>query len=123
VLDLGAGTGTAVAFLSRQGQLCVEGVEHAWLPWLISTTRLRLEGSRGKVIRGDMMAWPLQGYDVVYAFLSPAAMPSLWDKAKREMRSGALLVSNSFEVPGVVADRVIECDPTKGRRLYIWQMP
>jgi hypothetical protein len=49
-------------------------------------------------------------------------MPALWEKARREMRAGSLLVSNTFVVPGVAPDRVIEVDDTRGSRLLVWQM-
>lgn len=120
VLDLGAGTGTVLAYLARRPGIVVEGVEHAWLPWLLA--RLRLLRRDARVWRGDLMRWPLAGYDVVYAFLSPAAMPSLWRKAKAEMRPGSLFVSNSFPVPDVDADEIIELDDWKGARLYLWRM-
>lgn len=32
---------------------------------------------------GDLWKTPLDGFDVVYAFLSPAPMPALWEKARR----------------------------------------
>ncbi|PHV13115.1 class I SAM-dependent methyltransferase [Chitinimonas sp. BJB300] len=123
VLDLGAGTGTVLAWLGRRADIQVEGVEHAWLTWLIARLRLVLKGSKAKVWRGELMQAPLADYDVVYAFLSPAAMPALWAKAKREMSSGSLLVSNTFEVPGVPADKVIELNDWKGASLYLWRMP
>ncbi|WP_374353542.1 methionine biosynthesis protein MetW [Chitinimonas sp.] len=122
VLDLGAGTGTVVSFLTHHRQLRVEGVEHAWLPWLLARLRCAWLG-RGTVIRADLLNWPLAGYDVVYAFLSPAIMPALWQKAKSEMRPGSVLVSNSFDIPGVAADAVIDCAAGRGGRLYVWRMP
>lgn len=122
VLDVGAGTGTVLASLARRGDLQVDGIEHAWLPWLIG--RLRLLGRRGiRLLRGDWDRYSFADYDIVYAFLSPAAMEGLWSKVSRELRPGALLISNSFAVPGVAADEVIELDDWKGARLYLWRMP
>jgi len=123
LLDIGAGTGTVLAWLSRRGTRQLTGVEHALLPWLIGRLRASMYGNRYELRKADLMQWPLAGYDVVYAFLSPAAMPALWEKVKREMSSGSLFVSNSFDVPGVEADRVIELNDWKGARLYLWRMP
>ncbi|HEY9102097.1 SAM-dependent methyltransferase [Chitinimonas sp.] len=123
LLDVGAGTGTVLARLARRADLNVSGVEHAWLPWLLAWLRLKLSGSPARLIRGDLMAVSLADYDVVYAFLSPAAMPALWTKAKQEMHPGGLLISNSFAVPGIVADEVFELHDWKGGKLYIWRMP
>ena len=64
----------------------------------------------------------LAGYDVVYAFLSPAPMPALGEKAKREMRPGSLLVSNSFAVPEVSPERVIELDDARQTLLYCYRL-
>jgi len=123
VMDVGAGTGTVLARLGRRTDLKVVGVEHAWLPWLLGQCRLRLGHVPATLIRGEIERCSLDGYDVVYAFLSPAAMPALWQQARAEMRSGSVLVSNTFGVPGVPADRVIELNDWKGARLYLWQMP
>lgn len=123
VLDLGAGTGTVVSYLARCDGFRVDGVEHALVPWLIARLRIRLGRLDARVVRDDLMAWPLAGYDVVYAFLSPAAMPMLWQKARREMQSGAVLVSNSFEIPGVPADTVVEFGTGIAGKLFVWRMP
>jgi hypothetical protein len=56
---------------------------------------------------GDIFAHDLTGYDLVYAFLSPAPMSRLWDKVGREMRPGTLFVSNTFAIPGVAPVQTI----------------
>jgi len=47
---------------------------------------------------------------VVYCFLSPVPMPPLFDKARREMRPGSLLISNSFQITGHPADEIVSVD-------------
>ena len=64
----------------------------------------------------------LGGYDAVYCFLSPAPMAGLWTKARAEMRPGSLLVSNSFDIPGVPADEVIEMHDWRASRLLLWRL-
>jgi hypothetical protein len=64
----------------------------------------------------------LGDYDVVYAFLSPAPMPRLWEKVQAEMQPGNLFISNSFPVPGATPDRIIEVDCTPPRPLYCYQL-
>lgn len=123
VLDAGSGTGSVLAYLSRRPDLQLTGVEHAWLPWLLAWLRLYAQRSPAQVLRADVLRMSLAGFDVVYAFLSPAMMPALWEKARSEMQRGSLLISNSFEIPGVPADKIIELHDWKGARLYLWQMP
>lgn len=121
IVDLGSGLGDPLAQLSRlRPDLQLHGVEAAPLSWLIS--RLRL-GRAARVRLGSLWDEDLSDYDVVYAYLSPAPMARLWDKARREMRPGSLLVSNSFEIPGVPPDEVLELDDFSHSRLLLWRMP
>ncbi|TJZ76163.1 class I SAM-dependent methyltransferase [Chitiniphilus eburneus] len=120
-LDLGAGTGTVLAWLARHRpdvQSC--GVETAWLPWLIGRLRLRSR-PQASWLRRDLFSQPLAGYDVVYAYLSPVAMPALWDKINRELPPGALFVSNSFAVPDQPPLQRLEVGDWKGSELLLWR--
>lgn len=120
VLDIGSGTGGMLAYLAKQRpDLALSGIESAPLLYLIGKLRL---GSRADIQLGDFWNTSLAGYDVVYAFLSPAPMAKLWDKAKREMRPGSLFVSNTFEVPDVVPDASIELNDLHHGRLLLWRM-
>jgi hypothetical protein len=95
------------------------GVETAPLNWLIA--RLRLAG-RADIRLASLWQTDLADADLVYAYLSPAAMPRLWEKARAEMKPGSLLVSNSFAVPGEAPDEIVELDDLTHSRLLIWRM-
>jgi SAM-dependent methyltransferase len=120
-IDLGCGLGTVIAGLKKLRPECeFHGVELAPLPFIAS--RL-LAGRFGcSVERKDIMAVNLAAYDVVYAFLSPAPMPELWAKARREMRPGSLFVSLAFAVPGVEPDEAIVVSTLERHTLYVWRM-
>jgi hypothetical protein len=120
-VDLGCGLGTVIAGLKKQRPECeFHGVELALLPYVVS--RL-LAGRVGcGVERRDLMAVNFSAYDVVYAFLSPAPMPALWTKARREMRPGSLFVSLAFAVPGAEPDEVIRVSASERHTLYVWRM-
>lgn len=120
LLDIGAGSGTVLAWLAkRRPDLLLTGIEYAWLPWLIG--RLRLP-RRVNWLRGDYREISFAGFDASYAFLSPVPMTALWQKARDEMPAGALFLSNTFEVPGVAPDEVIELGDWKGGKLLLWRM-
>lgn len=119
-IDLGCGNGV---LLRRLAQLRPDGVffgvEYAPLPWLWA--RLTCVGVLNcKIVRGDYWRMSLADYDLVYAFLSPVPMPDLWDKARQEMKTGALLVSNTFEVPDQPADRLIEVADRRRTKLFCY---
>lgn len=121
-LDLGAGIGsTTVPLADHFPDSHFTGYENAPLTWLAG---FLLSRGRPNVDWRCTDLWQarLGDYDLVYAFLSPAPMPRLWDKVCAEMKPGSLFVSNSFAVPGRVPDRVIEVDCTPPRPLYCYQL-
>ncbi len=122
-VDLGCGLGGVMSSLGRACSLGrYDGIEAAPLPFFISWLRAVLAGRSGQVSWGNFHDLDLSRYDVVYVYLSPAAMTGLWAKARREMRAGSLLISNSFAVPGVPASRTVATGPHGGSKLLLWRM-
>jgi len=121
IIDLGCGTGSLLSRLARARPDChFVGIEHAPLPWLIARLRT-LSQPNVTIRRGDFWPESLAGYDFVYTFLSPAPMPRLWAKACAEMAPGALLVSNSFEVPDVSVQQEVLVVDRRGTRLLCYR--
>jgi SAM-dependent methyltransferase len=122
VLDAGCGIGSFLtAFAEQRRDARLTGIESAPAPFALARLRTRKHPAT-TVIRGDFFAHPWGGYDLVYAFLSPAPMPEVWEKAQREMKPGSLLVSNSFEIPGIEPDRVIEVADWRRTRLLVFEI-
>lgn len=120
-VDLGCGIGTVIAGLKKLRPECeFHGVELAPLPYLVSRMRAGRLGC--DVRRRDIMSIDLRSFDVAYAFLSPAPMPELWAKAKREMRPGSIFVSLAFDVPGVEPEQIVPVSDQARHTLYIWRM-
>lgn len=122
--DLGSGFGGLLLYLVRQrADVVCDGFEMAPLPFAVSWLRTRVAGtSRARIHWRNFWSQDLGRYDLVFAFLSPVPMADLWQKARRELRPGALLVSCAFEVPGVAATRVIELSSGRQSRLYVYVM-
>jgi SAM-dependent methyltransferase len=119
-IDIGSGLGGLVLELARRRpESQFEGIELAPLPWLASRLRAWVGGSRARFIRGDYEQLDFGQYDLVFAYLSPVAMDSLWRKAKREMRPGSLLVSYEFPVEGQLSNQTLS-PVAGGPALYIW---
>ncbi len=99
-VDIGSGLGGLVIDLAmKRPESVFVGIELAPLAWLASWLLARLRRSQGRFIYGDYTRLDLSQFDVVFAYLSPAAMPALWKKATVEMRPGSLLLSYEFSVP------------------------
>jgi SAM-dependent methyltransferase len=120
VIDIGSGLGgLALDLARRRPESAISGIELAPLPWLASRIRAQFSGSRARFLRGDYEQLDFGNYDVVFAYLSPAAMSALWRKACADMRPGSLLLSYEFDI----AERVPDLSLTPegcGPALYIW---
>lgn len=122
-IDVGSGLGGVPFYLESrfpQGQFF--GTEIAPAPWLISRVRAWVKRSRVVFMRRDYAALDLGEFDVVFAFLSPAAMPDLWEQAQVQMRSGSLFISLSFSVKARKPDQVLSLAEGPRHTLYVWKM-
>ena len=121
VLDIGCGDGGLLHQLARARPDCqFVGIEHAPLPCLLAKLRT-LQLPNAEVRLGDFWGESLAAYDLVYAFLSPAPMPRLWARAQADMKPQALLVSNSFAVPDIAAEQVIDVEDRRQTRLFLYR--
>jgi SAM-dependent methyltransferase len=127
VVDLGCGLGGPLFAMARANRATDSffcGVETAPIPFAVAWVRAKLTGDPRVSIRFQSL-WRvnLADFDLVYAFLSPAPMPRLMEKASQEMSPNAVLVSNEFTVEAYPADRIIVPDGAGGRPLHLWQAP
>jgi hypothetical protein len=121
--DAGCGIGSVLRAVGRaRPQVHCEGVEAAPLPWLIAVVRGRLAHPRYRVRYASLWRADLGVSDIVYAYLSPAAMPRFWMKAKLEMTPGSLLISNTFPAPDSAADEVLLWGESPEQALFVYRM-
>jgi len=122
-MDLGCGCGGLLSRLNKTHQHgTFYGIEAALIPYLIGKIRTLLRREKCNVQWGDFWKQNLAPFDVVYAYLSPVPMPSLWEKARREMKPGSLFISNTFSIPGITPEKIIELDDFSRSKLYIWRI-
>ncbi len=122
-IDLGSGCGGLLQQLNKvRPDGIYQGIEAAPLPFLLSRCRSAFGVAGWRVSWGDFWRLDLARYDVVYAYLSPVPMAVLWCKARKEMRPGSILISNSFVVPGVAPEVTLKLDDFGGSTLYLWRL-
>ena len=116
-VDLGAGIGsTIIPLANRYPDHFFVGVENSPLTWFIGWIRTR--GLRNIEWRwGNLWQTELHEFNLVYAFLSPAPMIELAEKAGREMQIDAIFVSNSFAIPDLSPNLEL---PVGARCLYLY---
>lgn len=121
MIDIGSGLGGLSLHIAKvKSHSQVEGIEIAPMPWLISAIRAWVTQSSAKFKLGDYHELDFAQYNLVFAYLSPAAMPALWEKSHQEMQAGSLLVSYEFEIPNVPPTFTIVDDahPT----IFVWKI-
>jgi len=129
-IDFGSGLGGTLFYLAeRNPDMEFEGIESAIFPFVISRIRCltrRILASDHNPVRiryGDFRQIDLSKFDVLYCFLSPHPMTEVYNKAIREMPVGSLMISNSFAVVDIPADKIIKVDDRRQTRLLVWKMP
>jgi cyclopropane fatty-acyl-phospholipid synthase-like methyltransferase len=122
IIDIGSGLGDMSMYIAKLRPDCsVEGVEIAPLPWLISVVRAKLMRSKVDFRIGDYRLLNFANYDLIFAYLSPAAMSELWKKAQAQMRPGAILVSYEFEIEGVEPTNTMQHSELE-KMIYVWKI-
>ena len=122
-IDLGCATGGLLVRLAKaRPQLEFVGVETAFGPWLIAWLRAWRQPNL-RVLRQNLWQTDLGPYDVVYCFLSPDPMARLADQFAAQAKPGACLVSNSFQVPGRVADQTLTISDWRDSVLWVYRAP
>lgn len=120
IVDLGSGWGAMVVALARAfPEAAVEGIEISLLPYLIS--RLRTYGTSNVSLRwGNFYRSDLRRADAAVCYLMTSVMPAVTDLLDRDLKPGAVVVSNTFLFPG----RTIRAAHRGGRQglvaLYVW---
>jgi SAM-dependent methyltransferase len=122
-LDVGCGFGDLILTLAKhRPNGTFIGIELGPLPCLIGRLRAGASSNRNvQVLARDMWSYPFSDFDLVYTFLSPAAMTRIWDKAQCEMPPGSTFITNSFPVPAP-AQEEIKVRDQRASVLYIHRM-
>jgi hypothetical protein len=120
VYELGSGWGTLAAALSKKNRVCA--FEMAWIPWIISVVQKRLRKAKKLSIeRKDFFSENLSNADVVICYLYPGAMQKLGPKFERELKKGAIVLSNSFQLPGRKPDEIFEVGDWMKSTIYCYR--
>ena len=123
--ELGAGFGgVAFAAASARPSAMVHAWEKAWLPWVVLYVRAGLFG-QGRIVvhRGDLLDAPHDQAQVVLAYLHPAAMAALAPRLASSLPPGAVVVSNTFALPGWKPAREVRLDDALRTTVRVYEVP
>ncbi|MCM3703653.1 class I SAM-dependent methyltransferase [Paenibacillus macerans] len=123
IVEAGSGWGTLALHLAKsRPDWRITGIENSWIPWAVSRLALRLSAYGNTVfIRGDLYEYRYEQADAVVCYLYPGAMKRLDPLLRRQLRTGARIVSVCFALPGWQAERVITCRDMYRTKIYVYK--
>ena len=122
ILEIGSGFGGFCLFIKKlKPNSTVVGVELSPIIWLYSHIRQMVLKIDCQFLRQDYRRMDFSQQDLIFAFLSPAAMQALYLQAKKQLKTGAILASYCFEIPCVHNELIEEIEVSYGKTLYIWR--
>ncbi|QWD48447.1 class I SAM-dependent methyltransferase [Polynucleobacter paludilacus] len=122
VVEIGSGLGGFSLKLAHLRPQCtVLGMEIAPLPWLISYLRSKFQKSLVRFRLGNYKTLDFSDFDLIFAYLSPAAMPSLYEQCSMQMKPGAILVSHEFPIPDIEPTRTLQSE-TGNKTSFIYEI-
>lgn len=111
IIEIGSGLGGfSIRLAKLHPKSSYLGIEIAPLPFLISLIRSKYQRSAVRFRLGNYEKVDLAHFNLVFAYLSPAAMPKLYEQCKAQMKAGSILVSHEFIVPGVKPSATLKSD-------------
>jgi SAM-dependent methyltransferase len=118
VVDAGCGLGAGLRELrSEYPDATLHGLEWSWPLTALCALRCRF----ARVSRADIWAADWSAYSLVYLFQRPESMARAMDKAARELKPGAWLVSLEFEAVDFKPQHRLMV--VSGKPVWLYQAP
>ncbi len=125
ITDPGCGSGGLIRHLARAFPRSeVTGLELSPIPCRAGQIKLRLFGpGNARILQNDFFAYDLSKSDVVVTFLPAPILERLEPKFRKELKPGAILLSNAFRMPeGWIPFKEVPLEKLLKRRLYCYRV-
>jgi hypothetical protein len=122
IYELGAAWGSLAVPLARAfPDRRIIAYELSTIPWLFLLLRVRVSGLKNiEVVRRDFFRDDLAKAAVVVCYLYPSSMVRLSTKLRSELIPGTLVVSNTFALPGWVAEQKSQLKDLYRTKIYLF---
>ncbi|MEI7452306.1 MAG: rRNA adenine N-6-methyltransferase family protein [Candidatus Falkowbacteria bacterium] len=120
IFELGAGPAKFLQAAEKiQPQANLIGIEYSLVPYLIGKFLLKKVKSNIKLIQQNLYKTDISHADLIYCYLIPSMMGKLAEKVKKECRSGTLIISYMFSIPGLELKKTIQ---NNNETTYIYEI-
>lgn len=98
LVDLWCGDGKAMRFFWKEFGVQCDGYEIQRFPYLYGKILNKIFGySNLKLLKNNFLLEDIHSYDYIYVYLLPEQMAQIESRIFKEMKSDAIIISNSFQ--------------------------
>ncbi|VUD63851.1 hypothetical protein TDB9533_03195 [Thalassocella blandensis] len=122
-IDLGSGWGTLVVALAREyPDRHIIGYELSWFPWLVSSMRKYCLGLNNlSLYRKNFIDADLNNASILFCYLFPGGMASLYEKLKKDVSQEVCIISNTFALPSCPSSQTVKLDDIYRSPIYVYK--
>ncbi len=122
VVELGCGKAPFLLSMRKKyPNAILTGVEYSFFPYLLGQIQNSFYRAKMKLLKTNYFKVNLSDADLVYCYLNVKSMKDLEPKFVSELKDGAQIISNSFTVPNMEPEKVIEITPNRGK-IYFYRV-
>jgi len=125
VYELGCGNAKFLRKLAKQRNVQAIGYEYFVIPFLMAKLLTFLHGNKIKIYCQDFFKVDLSQADYIFCFLINQEMLRLEPKLAKELKPGALVISNAFQFKNWQPEKIIILDQNKktglNNKIYIYK--
>lgn len=123
VYDLGCGDGRILFAAEKTKGVRAHGFEIAPLVYFLAVLRKLILRSRAKIHFRSLLRADLSRANVIFCYLIPTVMPSLYKKLKHECKKGTRIISNTFHIPGLKPQKIYPKNPAASLpTIYVYRI-
>jgi SAM-dependent methyltransferase len=107
VYELGCGDGRFLRSLAKSADVNCVGYEYSLAPYLLAEFFNIFSKNKIKIIYKDFFRADLSDANYVFCYLMPTEMRKVESKLKKELRVGAIVISNTFSFVNWQPEKII----------------
>jgi SAM-dependent methyltransferase len=120
VYDLGCGTGIFLFAAKKAGVKNLIGYELSPALVLIAKVLNWFKRTKVRFVCGNFMKADISDATFIYLFLVGPVLPKVWEKIKKETKTGTIVVSLSSPIPGIEYFKKIKTNPKKKKSSFFY---